>query len=953
MTIRTTTDTVPLQPGAACHSLAVRLAHGFEAERTRERLAEADMQTVYGGAKLWITRVHARVAAPEAQRRRAAEAARPIRAGVAPLRAVLLRYDDAHDLILVADRSRVALPSLRQAAAVLTSLLTSEDSASGAVLACDMLSEPSPDSGRGDALRPAWGLPDHHDASPTGWASLNLALESAIDRTSLIGAMALTVARYSGEETVRLGTLDPAEHPEPRVITLTTYEGRHDVSDLLSRAAARPEERPDHEPLPSVGIIHTREGREEYEPTLGPLFPLTLRVTERADGTLDATCRFEESAVSRTIAEQFCSYLAGVAAQLGSGTGRRLLTEVDPLTGDTARDILALGGLGTTAPPSDGAIHQRFAEIARRSPHATCLTAGSTRLTYQELDSRAEICAAGLRDLGVAPGDLVGVCLERDADLVVVLLAVLKAGAAYVPMDTRHPVERLRYTAADAGLCVVVTTLEPFPAPDGAVLVSPADVAERGTAAPSTELEPSAGGAAGTAYVIYTSGSTGRPKGVVVPHRNVVALVEATTADLRLSPDDTWTLFHSSAFDFSVWEMWGCLLTGGRLVVVPYWVTRDTDEFCELVLTERVTVLNQTPSAFSQLLHAGRLHERDTALRLIIFGGEPLDTGMLGAWYARRSPAHCRLVNMFGITETTVHVTSHTLTPKDVASGSRSVGRPLPGWHVSVRDAHGRLLPPGAIGELWVGGAGVADRYLGKPDLTAERFVHDPVTGELIYRSGDQGRMRLDGSFDHLGRLDNQVKVRGYRIELDEIRAALIDSGGVSAAAVVVRQDDPVNPASRRLDGYVAAAEDTLDLDAVQAHLRAVLPDYMVPSTFTRLTEIPLTINGKLDTTRLPDPRAAATRLSTVSAEVAPQTARVAPAAPAATVIRVWSALLKTEVGLDDNFFKLGGNSLMVVQALAALRAEGLPKVSPREFYRNSTARQFISLVQQLTETSH
>ncbi|MBG7696639.1 amino acid adenylation domain-containing protein [Streptomyces sp. MC1] len=950
MTIRATTDIASLLPGAACHSLAIRLDHGFDSERARERLAEADMQTVYGGAKLWTTRVHARAAAPEAQRRRAAEATRPIRAGVAPLRAVLLHYDDGQDLILVADRSRIPLPSLRQAA----TLLTSENPTSGAALACGILQEPAPDTGRRDALRPAWGLPDHHDVSLTGWTSLKLALESGIDRTSLTGATALTVARYSGDEAVRLGTLDPAEHLEPRVITLKTHEGQ-DVSELLARAGVRPGERTDHEPLPSVGIIHTKEGQEEYEPSLAPVFPLTLRVTERADGTLDATCRFEEAAVSRTIAEQFCSYLVRVAADLGVRTGPRLLTDVAPLTGETARDILALGGLGTMAPSSGssgGAIHQRFAKIAGMSPHATCLTAGSTQLTYQELNIRAEICAAGLRDVGVAPGDLVGVCLERDADLIVVLLAVLKAGAAYVPMDTRHPVDRLRYTAADAGLRVVVTTLDTFPAPDGAVVVSPAEVTQRGTASPSPEPEHSADSGASTAYVIYTSGSTGRPKGVVVPHRNVIALVEATTADFRLGPDDTWTLFHSSAFDFSVWEMWGCLLTGGRLVVVPYWVTRDTDEFCELVLTERVTVLNQTPSAFSQLLNAGQLHERESALRLIIFGGEPLDTRMLETWYARRSPASCRLVNMFGITETTVHVTSHTVTPKDVASGSRSVGKPLPGWHLSVRDRHGRLLPPGATGELCVGGAGVADRYLGKPDLTAERFVHDPLTGELVYRSGDQGRMWPDGTFDHLGRSDNQVKLRGYRIELDEIRAALIDCGGISAAAVTVRQDDPANPASRRLDGYVAAADDTLDLDAVQARLRAVLPDYMVPSTLTILTEIPLTINGKLDKTRLPDPRTAATRFPAVSAEVAPQTSRVALADPAATIVRIWSAILKTEVGLDDNFFRLGGNSLMVVQAIAALRTEGLPKVSSTEFYKNSTARQLISLVQQLTEAS-
>ena len=426
-----------------------------------------------------------------------------------------------------------------------------------------------------------------------------------------------------------------------------------------------------------------------------------------------------------------------------------------------------------------------------------------------------------------------------------------------------------------------------------------------------------------------------------MPHRNVLALLRATADDFGLGRDDTWTLFHSSAFDFSVWEIWGCLLTGGRLVVVPYWTTRDTEEFYTLLAEQRVTVLNQTPSAFAQLVHNDGRVRGDLALRLVIFGGEPLDVRMLAPWFARHPATDCRVVNMFGITETTVHVTAQTVTPRDVVAGSRSVGRPLPGWSVSIRDERGRVLPPGPSGEIYVGGAGVASHYLGRPDLTEQRFILDELTGERIYRSGDKGRLHPDGRLDHLGRLDNQVKVRGHRIELDEIRTVLLGAAQVTAAAVVVNQERPDDPASSRIDAYVV-----LDAAAgsahVLAHAKAILPDYMMPATLTEVAEIPLTINGKPDISRLPDPRTAPAG--------APDAQEPSSGGVVDDVLSIWSKLLNTRVSLQDNFFTLGGNSLLVVRVLAEMRERNLPKVSPKQLYRHSTAAHFVELVRRLSD---
>ncbi|OLF14372.1 hypothetical protein BLA60_04390 [Actinophytocola xinjiangensis] len=562
-----------------------------------------------------------------------------------------------------------------------------------------------------------------------------------------------------------------------------------------------------------------------------------------------------------------------------------------------------------------------FRAVARARPDATALVCGDDVLTYRALDARTDRFAAALRASGARPGDRVAVCLARSTDLVCVLVAVLKAGGVYVPMDPANPTARLRYLVEDAAPRLVVTDRDDFPA---ARVLRPADL-DTGHGAPG---DPGTTGDS-PAYVIHTSGSTGRPKGVVVAHRNVLALLAGTTGDFALTVTDTWTMFHSSAFDFSVWEMWGALLTGARLVVVPYWVSRSPGEFHRLLAVERVTVLCQTPSAFAQLLHADRRGEAELSVRLLIFGGEPLDTRILLDWFDRHPEEHCRVVNMYGITETTVHVTAQTLTRRSAAAGTRSVGRPLPGWTVSLRDEHGAPVPDGATGEIHVGGAGVALGYLDRPELTAARFLTGQ-DGDRVYRSGDAGRFLPDGRLEHLGRLDGQVKIRGYRIELDEIRNVLLEDPDVTAAAVVVG-GRPGDPATARLDAYVVCRDrsDENPTSALLDRAARVLPDYMVPATVTAVPVLPLTVNGKLDRDALPAPHLGL-----------PAEPSAEPAGALTTALReVWQTVLGVPVGLDDVFFRLGGNSIAAARVRTLMLERGLPDLSLRQLYRAPTVR--------------
>jgi amino acid adenylation domain-containing protein len=594
--------------------------------------------------------------------------------------------------------------------------------------------------------------------------------------------------------------------------------------------------------------------------------------------------------------------------------------------------VVAADGAERRGLAAAGSLDALFFAQAARAPTAEAVTDGARRLTYGELARRAARLARRLRAMGVGPEARVALCAGRSVDLVVGVLGILKSGGAYVPLDPRQPRERLRWIAADSGAVALVGEEGAAPGLAAECGLPLVPLAEEGCG------EAGGGEAGGAlpgnlAYVIYTSGSTGRPKGVAVEHRQVVRLLAA--ADwFGFGRSDTWTLFHSFAFDFSVWEVWGALALGGRLVVVDGEVSRSPEAFRALLVREGVTVLNQTPSAFRALLDADEAAGGTglAGLRFVIFGGEALDLTRLGRWFARYGGAAPRLVNMYGITETTVHVTLRPLASADAAAVGSRIGRPLPDLEVHLLDREGEPVPAGVPGEIYVGGDGLARGYLGRPERTAERFVPNPWAaspGQRLYRSGDLARRRPDGDLEYLGRLDGQVKVRGFRIELGEVEAALAAHPAVRQAVVVAREDAPDD---RRLVGYVVVAAGGEEaLASLRPFLRQRLPEPMVPAAIVPLRELPLTPNGKVDRRGLPPPGDARPVLEV--AYVAPRTA-----VEERLAAHLRQALGLARVGLDDNFFDLGGHSLLLVRVHSRLR-EDYPEARLIDLFRFPTVR--------------
>jgi amino acid adenylation domain-containing protein len=903
---------------AASHSWSVRLPVGFDLGRAPQVIDD-----LIGGVP-WIESVPAPPNSPLARRRLRGEMHRPV-AHDDPIRAVVLQYDGGTaDLVLVARRAVLDTASLRLIAdAVLRGV--------GPEGPVAVLRGPEPPS-RGP-------LVESTDAAP-GVVRTALGASAEGVLPVLTVAAGLVLARRTGERSavVAVRTCTAARPPlalgafEGEVSIAIDVSGSASTGELLADVAGRLAE---VEPGPdsddhgdaSVAIlataVPTRPG-EQYLPCRTPPRPFTLVPRPGGDGSLALELHYRRREVDRATAARFVRHVALAYRRLQAADPEAAPAAVE-LVG--AAEAASLEALGRAAPAPDRRperLDDAFAAVAAARPDAVAITCGDRSMTYAELDERATRIAAGLRAAGAEPGERIGICLERSLDLVVTMVGVLRAGAVYVPMDPAHPAERLAYIAEDARLRLVVSEAV---AP-GARAVRPEELANT-----TGVLPPPGGSPDDPAYVIYTSGSTGRPKGVVVPHRNVIALLAGTRADFALGPSDTWTLFHSSSFDFSVWEIWGSLLTGARLVIVPYWVSRSPEEFQALLAAERVTVLNQTPHAFAQLIEADRAGPQLPGLRLVVLGGDVLDARMLRAWFDRHPESRCRVVNMFGITETTVHVTAQTITRHEAVIGSRCVGRALPGWSVSVRDEYGRHVTCGAPGEIYVGGEGVALGYLDRPELTEQRFVLDAATGARLYRSGDRGRLLPDGRLEHLGRLDDQVKVRGHRIELDEIKNVLLEDPSVRSAVVVRGGDASGDGAGVRLDAYVVLEDG--DPAAVRRRASELLPAYMVPATVTAVPALPLTVNGKLDVGRLPAP-------------VRPAQAPVTEAPGdqlSVALTEVWESVLGTPVGPDDNFFLLGGNSLYAVRVAAAMRDRGLPAVPMRALFTNPTIRRLAAVV--------
>ena len=521
------------------------------------------------------------------------------------------------------------------------------------------------------------------------------------------------------------------------------------------------------------------------------------------------------------------------------------------------RQLLVEWNADKTEPFPTACMQQLFEAQAERTPDAIALMFAEERLTYRELNARANQLAHHLRARGVGPETPVGVCLERSATMIVALLAVLKAGGAYVPLDPGYPAERLAFMLEDSRVPVLVTEqrlLRMLPAlPAQIVCVDDGpEIAAESAANPSSGVTPE-----NLAYVIYTSGSTGRPKGVEVTHRPVVHLFAATREKLGFREGDVWTVVHSSGFDFSVWEIWGSLLQGGTLVVVPLPIVQSPPDFYDLLCRDGATIVSQTPSALRALLDARRQaltqNKHDWSVRLIVCGGDALDTDLAGELIRLEIPVW----NFYGPTESTVWTTC-ALIEAEGRDLSTSIGRPIADIEVYLVDDHQQPVPIGVPGELLIGGDGLARGYLNRPQLTAEKFIPHPFSerpGARLYRTGDLARYRAAGTIEFLGRLDHQVKLRGFRIELGEIETLLSQHQNVAQAVVMVRGDRPEN---KKLVAYIVPEGRGPSAEDLRTRLRQSLPEYMVPSAFVMLDAMPLTPNKKVDRKALPAPDASA-----------------------------------------------------------------------------------------------
>ncbi len=589
------------------------------------------------------------------------------------------------------------------------------------------------------------------------------------------------------------------------------------------------------------------------------------------------------------------------------------------------------------AKESGEAIHKSFEAQALRSPADVAVVCENQALTYRELNEQANALAHYLRSLGVQPEAVVGLCLERSVEMLVGILGILKTGAAYLPLDPQYPQKRLALMLADASVEFVVTQehLASQLLRDGTSIVclerDREHIEKQAVENPTVHVLPE-----NAAYVIYTSGSTGNPKGVVVTHGNVLRLFTETQDWFSFSQDDVWTLFHSYAFDFSVWEMWGALFHGGKIVIVPYFVSRNPEAFYELLCRERVTVLSQTPSSFRQLIQADVNPER-LALRLVIFGGEALELQCLKPWLERHGDENPQLVNMFGITETTVHVTYRRILQSDVHAMRGSViGRPIPDLQVHLLDEHMNQVSESEIGEMYVGGRGLARGYWRRPELSAERFVPDPFSkegGARLYRTGDLARLR-NSDLEYLGRIDNQVKVRGFRIELGEIESTIMQCPGVMECVVTAHQDDN---GDKRLAAYVASNNSLLNLYELRNRLKERLPEYMLPAVFIPVKSLPLTEHGKVDRLSLPKPAWDAS--TTVNGHTPPGTSQEEALAEA------WrEALDLRSIGIDDNFFDLGGDSIRSIKARAKALERGVT-FTLQQLFQNPTVRKLSEAI--------
>ena len=638
-------------------------------------------------------------------------------------------------------------------------------------------------------------------------------------------------------------------------------------------------------------------------------FSLAERWTEAGEPAgISGAVEFRTDVFDADSIEALIERLGRVLVAMTADPTRRL-SSVDVLdAGEHARlDEIGNRAVLTEPVSTPVSIPVLFAAQVARAPEAVAVTCEGRFMTYRELEGAANRLAHLLAGQGVGPGQCVGLLFTRSAEAIVAMLAVLKTGAAYLPIDPRLPAARIGFMVDDAAPLAAITTAGLADRLDGCDLLV-IDVND-----PAVDTQPSTGLPAPApediAHLIYTSGTTGVPKGVAVTHHNVAQLFDALDAGVELAAGQVWTQWHSLAFDVSVWEIFGALLHGGRLVVVPESVVRSPDDLHALLVTEQVSVLSQTPSAVAALSPQGL-----DSVALVV-AGEACPAELVDRWAPGRV-----MINAYGPTEATVYAAISA--PLSAGSGVVPIGAPVPGAALFVLDGWLRAVPAGVVGELYVAGAGVGVGYWRRAGLTGSRFVACPFggPGARMYRSGDLVWWGADGQLRYLGRADEQVKIRGYRIELGEVRAALAGLDGVEQAVVIARED---RPGDKRLVGYVTGTADPAE---VRSALADRLPAYMVPAAVVVIEALPMTVNGKLDTRALPAP------------EYRDGDRYRAPANAVEEILAgIYAQVLGLErVGVEDSFFELGGDSILSMQVVARARAAGV-LCRPRDIFVEQT----------------
>ncbi|PWS29198.1 type I polyketide synthase [Pedobacter yonginense] len=591
-------------------------------------------------------------------------------------------------------------------------------------------------------------------------------------------------------------------------------------------------------------------------------------------------------------------------------------------------------------------INDIFSAQAKATPTNIALVHNNLSLTYLELEEKSNQLAHYLRLKGVKEDNLIPVFINRSIEMMISLMGILKAGGAYVPIDPEYPKDRIEYILEDTKSKFLITDrsshllLKDFSF-DGQIIDLEADwltISAQPKTVPSTDLKPS-----NLAYIIYTSGSTGNPKGVMIEHHNVVRLFFTDQPLFDFKETDVWTMFHSFCFDFSVWEMYGALLFGGKLIIVPKETAKNAQAFGDLLIKENVTVLNQTPSAF-YILQEYILNQKEIALPLsyVIFGGEALNPSKLKVWKNRYE--QCKLINMYGITETTVHVTYIEITNEHCESSKSVIGSPIPTLYAYVLNDAQQKTHLEEEGELYIGGEGLARGYLNRPDLTEYRFIKDHFSNDLnarLYRTGDLAKLMPDGSFEYMGRIDDQVKINGYRIELGEIETNISHFAGIEQSVVLAKES---SLGEKKLVAYIKTNA-KIDQQLLIKFLQKKMPDYMVPRIYIKIDEIPLTSNGKVDKKVLNKIKINRPDLNTIYKKSKTQTEQ--------KLYSVWTEFLEIEkIGVNDNFFDLGGNSLLAQRTVAAIKHQFAYNLGVTKLYQYPTISELAKFIDKTAASS-